>query len=143
MLRLAFTPSTPLHSSSQLRFAAISLRRQSTFISARPQQRLSNQVTNKGYRVSTPTANMYGWIRKMVGAPNGDPTTATLNELGVYWQHEVLDGRPLLPPDGKWAPPLQQATFGLGWYVFLVDFTCNKTASTVLPNFPILVSPFR
>lgn len=51
---------------------------------------------------------MYGWVRDMMSGNKGKTDSDV---------HAVL-GKPLRPPNGKnWEAPLEEATFGLGWYV--------------------------
>lgn len=54
---------------------------------------------------------MLGWLRELVG---GQSANSTGEDIRSDLKHAVLK-TPLLPPDGSWAPPLEQATFGLGW----------------------------
>lgn len=58
---------------------------------------------------------MLGWLRDLV---SGREATTASEKKGSDMQHAVLK-TPLLPPDGSWASPLEQATFGLGWYVWI------------------------
>lgn len=65
----------------------------------------SSEINRK---TSVTTSSMYGWVRDMMSGNKGKTDSDV---------HAVL-GKPLRPPNGKnWEAPLEEATFGLGWYV--------------------------
>lgn len=82
---------------------------------------------------------MIGWLREIMG---NDQQAASTTTKAEDMRHAVLD-KPLVPPDGTWAAPLQQATFGLGWYVMLLlAFSFVSLPGTIfLSHFiPVLTS---
>lgn len=66
----------------------------------------SRAVTVQERRIQSPSS-MFNWLRK---ATSGTSEKANIEDM----RHTVLNA-PLIPPGGAWQPPMQQATFGLGW----------------------------
>lgn len=95
---------------------------------ARPLPATHTRTRDNGRR-QTPSA-MIGWLRELMGNEQETTSGAKPEEL----RHAVLD-KPLVPPDGVWAPPLKQATFGLGWYVFTVLFSVFYSSFFSLTQF--------
>lgn len=96
--------------------AAVPLGRVVTSISStsttgsRVRVRVANREINR--KTSVTTSSMYGWVRDMMSGNKGKTDSDV---------HAVL-GKPLRPPNGKnWEAPLEEATFGLGWYVIITN----------------------
>lgn len=67
-------------------------------------------------RTTVPRAAMgpIDWLQSLIRPTTSMATTP----IAPPTKHTVL-GNPVAPPPGGWQAPLQEAMFGLGWYVML------------------------
>lgn len=103
MMMLGFNVAVPLGSRAVTSISSTSTTGFRVKVRVGSNNRLSSVTT------TTTRSSMYGWVRDMMSGNKGKTDSDV---------HAVL-GKPLRPPNGKnWEAPLEEATFGLGWYVY-------------------------
>lgn len=115
-LFIAPLPLRASHNTSTTAAIAQALRRHSTFTPS-PTVFCPHTACERPQSVIERPVAMLEWLRQMVtrSLASSSPSHAqSLNVVGKTWRHAQLD-TPLLPPEGGWTPPLEQASFGLGW----------------------------